>query len=181
MDGRLRASAVAAGALVGIVLASPSAASASTIYPPADSCTTTPATAAPGGSIAFACTADTFSADERVTITVTGENGTTAQIGMVRSAISTASGIARSADDGSLASVEIVLPSDATGIYNIAAVSPTSAGGTAAVTVANADGLPTTGLDRGALLGLWIGGGALVAAGAALALAAVARRRRDID
>jgi LPXTG-motif cell wall-anchored protein len=173
-----RAALVATLAL-GAVLAVPAAATASTIYPPSGSCTATPTTAQAGGTIGFACAAETFSPDESITITVTGENGADASIGMVRFAITTASGDATSADDGSLAEVDITLPSNASGTYNIAAVSSTSAGGTAAVTITGADGLPATGLDEGQTIGLWIGGGALLLAGAALAIVAAVRRVRD--
>lgn len=169
------ASALALGALIAV----PAAANASTIYPPSGSCTTTPATAQAGGTIAFECAAETFSPDEEITITVTGENGAAARIGMVRFAITTASSTVSSAEDGSLAAVDITLPSNATGTYNIAAVSSTSAGGTAAVTITGADGLPATGLDQGQTIGLWIGGGALLLAGAALAVVAAVRRSRD--
>ncbi|MEU1971718.1 cell wall protein [Microbacterium sp. NPDC019599] len=152
---------------------------ADTIYPPSGSCTTSPATIAPGGTLSFQCAAATFSADEDVTITVTGENGGGAVIGMIKLAISTASGHATSAADGSLPAVDITFPTDARGTYNIEAISPTSAGGTAAVTVTNPDGsLPITGLDSGTLTGLWIGGALLLLAGAALAVVAVIRRRR---
>ncbi len=155
------------------------AASASTIYPPSGSCTTSPTTTQAGGTVSFECAAETFSSEEAVTITVTGENGAAAEIGMVRFAITTATGAAESEADGSLTAVDITLPSDATGTYNVAAVSATSAGGTAAITVTGADGLPSTGLDSGTTLGLWIGGGALLVAGAALAIAAGVRRSRN--
>ncbi|MFK4807819.1 LPXTG cell wall anchor domain-containing protein [Microbacterium sp. ZW CA_36] len=171
--------ALVATLALGAVIAVPTAASASTIYPPSGSCTTTPATAQAGGTIVFACAAETFSSDETVTITVTGENGAGASIGMVRFAITTASDTTSSAEDGSLAPIDIALPSNATGTYNIAAVSSTSAGGTAAVTITGADGLPATGLDQGQTIGLWIGGGALLLAGAALAVVAAVRRSRD--
>ena len=76
--------------------------------------------------------------------------------------------------------MSITLPADARGTYNIAAVSPTSAGGTAAVTVTAADGaLPTTGLDTAAVTGLLIGGGALLVAGAAIAITVAVRRNRS--
>lgn len=172
------ASAIVVGVVFAGALISP-AASASTIYPPSGSCTALPTTVQAGGTIAFECAAETFSSDEAVTITVTGENGSTAQIGMVRLAISTATGSAVSEADGSLAAVDVKLPSGATGTYNIAAVSATSAGGTAAVSITDADGLPSTGLDGGTTLGLWIGGGALLVAGAALAIAAGVRRSRN--
>ena len=171
--------ALAATLVVGAVLAVPAAANASTIYPPSGSCTTTPATTQAGGSIAFECASETFSPDESITITVTGENGSAARIGMIKFAITTASGNATSEADGSLAAVDITLPSNASGTYNIAAVSSTSAGGTAAITITGADGLPATGLDQGQTLGLWIGGGALLLAGAALAVVAAVRRSRD--
>ncbi|MFE5407292.1 LPXTG cell wall anchor domain-containing protein [Microbacterium sp. NPDC056569] len=171
--------AFAATLAVAAILAVPQAASASTIYPPSGSCTTTPATTQAGGTVSFECAAETFSPDETVTITVTGENGTAARIGMVKFAITTASTTAPSSADGSLAAIDITLPSNATGTYNIAAVSSTSAGGTAAVTITGADGLPATGLDQGQTIGLWIGGGALLLAGAALAVVAAVRRSRD--
>ena len=174
-----RAALVATLALVGLV-ATPAAASASTIYPPSGSCTASPTTTQAGGTIGFACEAETFSPDETLTITVTGENGADASIGMVRFAITTASGTATSASDGSLPAIDITLPSNAAGTYNIAAVSSTSAGGTAAVTITGADGLPATGLDQASTIGLWIGGGALLLAGAALAIVATVRRRRDL-
>ncbi|MGK3953976.1 cell wall protein [Microbacterium sp. I2] len=163
------------------VLGAPAAAQASTIYPPSGACTASPATTQPGSTIGFECAAGTFSGDESVTVTVTGENGAGATIGMVRFAISTASEVVTSEANGSLAPLSITLPSNATGTYNIAAISSTSAGGTAAVSITGADGLPVTGLDSGSMLGLWIGGGALVLAGAALGIAAVVRRRRDAD
>ncbi|WP_322410080.1 cell wall protein [Microbacterium invictum] len=153
---------------------------ASSIYPPSGSCTTSPATVEPGGGFEFQCAAATFSSSEQVTITVTGENGAGADIGMVRFAITTASGTTASAEDGSIAPVRITLPQDASGTYNIAAVSSTSAGSTAAVTVSAPDGpLPVSGMDSGSLLGLVVGGGALLLAGLALGVAAILRRDRS--
>jgi LPXTG-motif cell wall-anchored protein len=169
-----------AGAVALAALSVPTAAQASTIYPPAGSCTASPTTIQAGGTVTFECAAETFSSDEQVTITVTGENGSDASIGIVRFAISTASGTAQSGADGSLAGIPITLPSNATGTYNIAAVSPTSAGGTAAVTITDAEGnLPSTGMDSAAVTGLLIGGGALLVAGAALAITVAVRRSRS--
>ncbi len=157
----------------------PASVEANVIYPPSGSCTASPATLDPGDLFRFQCAPGTFSSSESVTITVTGENGAAADIGMVRFAITTASGSTTSDLDGSIAPVEITLPEDASGTYNIAAVSSTSAGGTAAVTVTPPDGpLPVTGLDSASMFGLVVGGGALLLAGVALALAALLRRRR---
>jgi LPXTG-motif cell wall-anchored protein len=181
-SGRAAFARVAVGAAVAGVLAFavPTAAQASTIYPPTGSCTVDPTTTSAGGTVQFECAESTFSSDEPVTITITGESGADASIGMVRTAITTASGDATSQADGSLAAVAITLPTNATGTYNIAAVSPTSAGGTASVTVTtDASGLPVTGMDSGTMMGLWIGGGALLLAGGALAVTSVVRRRQQ--
>lgn len=157
-------------------------ASGSTIYPPVDACQSDAASAGAGDTFTFSCDETTFGANERVTITVTGENGAGATFGMVRTAITTASTTRESDADGALPPVEITLPSDARGVYNIAAVSATSAGGTAsAVLDASGDSgvLPLSGFDSNQLMGLWIGGGALLLAGAVIIGAAAVRRHRD--
>ncbi|MFT4307221.1 MAG: cell wall protein [Microbacterium sp.] len=160
-----------------LVLSAP-AAYAATIYPPTGSCALSSTTATPGGSVVLSCQAATFSADETVTITVSGENGSGATIGMVKTAVSTASGTATSAADGSLPEVTITLPSNASGTYNIAAFSVTSTGGTAALTITGASGvLSLTGVDSGTTTALLIGGGAVLLAGIALIVGAVLRRR----
>ena len=66
-------------------------------------------------------------------------------------------------------------------MYNIAAISRSSAGGTASASITGTDGLPTTGGDSGQLIGVWVGGGALVLAGITVLVALAARRRRDRD
>lgn len=172
---------VLGAALIGLAtFAAPAAAQASTIYPPSDACSVTPTTTSPGAEVVFSCAADTFGADETVKITVTGENGGSATLGVVRFAVSTGSFDATSGADGDLSGTTIVLPSDASGIYNIAAVSSSSAGGTASVTVtaSGEESLPTTGGDAGTI-GLWAGAGLLVIAGGAVAVAASVRRSRS--
>jgi LPXTG-motif cell wall-anchored protein len=177
MHHRIRTTTAAAFVVIAALLATASPAAASTIYPPSGACTVSPTTAAASETLSFRCEAGTFSASEVVTITVTGNSGADAEIGMVRTAVSTANGRATSDAQGALAAVRVTLPSDASGTYNIAAISATSAGGTAAVTITTDSGLPVTGLDSGSLLSLWIGGGALVLAGVAVVVAVVMRRR----
>lgn len=170
--------ALFATALASAIVLSAPAAYASTIYPPTGSCSVSPATASPGGTVVLSCQAGTFSADEQVTITVSGENGAGATIGQIKTAVSTASGTAASAADGSLPAVDITLPSNASGTYNIAAFSTTSAGGTAALTVTGATGvLSLTGVDSGTTIALVIGGGAVLLAGIALLVGVLLRRR----
>lgn len=172
-------------ALVAAFVGLPTAAQASSIYPPTGSCTVSPAAITPGASLQFSCAANTFAANETVTITITGENGQGAAIGAVKFAISTASGTVRSTASGALPETQITLPGNASGVYNITAVSETSAGSTATVTSTNgtspsADGsLPITGLNGASLLAVWVGAGALVLAGGVLAVTAAVRRRRS--
>lgn len=169
--------AVTAGILASAAF--PALAHAATIYPPVDSCTVDPATASAGGTIAFSCAAASFGANEPVTITVTGENGAEASFAFVHFAVSTASAARTSRGDGSLGTVNVTLPAGAIGVYNIAAVSPSSAGGAASASIVGADGLPTTGGDSGQLLGVWIGGGALVLAGVIVLVTRLVRSRRE--
>lgn len=178
-----RIRAVTTVAAVGLCAAafalSPVAANASTIYPPVGSCSTSDASVGGGGTLDFSCQQRTFGADEAVTITVTGENGRDVAFGIARFAISTGSMTRTSDASGALDTVRITLPSTASGVYNIAAISRSSAGGTASVSITGADGLPTTGGDSGQLLGVWVGGGALVLAGATVLIALAVRRRRE--
>ncbi|WP_394278704.1 cell wall protein [Microbacterium sp.] len=164
-----------------LLMAAPAAASASSIYPPVGSCTSDATGAGPGDVIVFGCQEATFGANETVTVTITGENGAGATFGMVRAAVSTASAVYESDADGALPPIEITLPDNARGVYNIAAVSPTSAGGTASAVIDTSDdgALPISGFDSNQLLGLWIGGGALLLAGAVIVGAAAMRRHRD--
>lgn len=163
----------------GFALAPAAVAQASTIYPPVDSCTTSPASVGAGETLEFSCNEGTFGALEAVTITVRGENGAGATFAFAHFAVSTGSVARTSGADGALAPVRITLPANASGVYNIAAISATSAGGAASASIVGADGLPSTGGNSDQLLGVWIGGGALVLAGAVIVIARVARARRD--
>ncbi|MFI8632510.1 cell wall protein [Microbacterium sp. NPDC077663] len=169
-------------ALAAVIVGAPAAAHASTIYPPVDACQSDAAGAGPGSTISFSCDATTFGANETVTVTVTGENGAAATFAMVNMAVSTASAVYQSDADGALPTVRITLASDARGVYNVAAVSATSAGGTASAVIdtsQSSDPLVRAGFDGSQLMGLWIGAGALVAAGAVILVATGLRRRRD--
>lgn len=165
-------------------LALPVAAQADTIYPPSNACSVVPTVITPGATVTFSCTDGTFSPGEFVSITVEGP--TSAEIGFVKFAV-TSTGSSEATSTGALAGVPISFPSNASGVYNITAVSETSAGGTASASISTGSAaggssssgqLPATGLDSGSLLGLWVGGGAIVLAGGALAVAATVRRNR---
>lgn len=178
---RLTRFALVASLVAGSALALPEAATAAgVIYPPSDACSVSPSTAGANETLDFSCGDSTFGPDETVTITVTGENGAGATFAFVKFAVSTGSTVRTSSATGALPAVSITLPSNASGVYNIEAISATSAGGVASATVAADGQLPVTGGDSSQLLGLWIGGGTLLVAGAAIAIAtAVRRSRRD--
>lgn len=165
-------------------LALPVAAQAATIYPPSNACSVVPSVITPGATVTFSCTDGTFSPGEFVTVTV--EGNTSVEVGFLKFAV-TSTGTSAATSTGALSGIPITFPTNATGVYNITAVSGTSAGGTASATIGSASstsgsgsgsGLATTGLDSGSLLGLWVGGGAIVLAGGALTVAATVRRNR---
>jgi hypothetical protein len=177
MKHSIRITAVAA-LVAASALALPTAAQA-TIYPPSNACSVVPTVVTPGATVTFNCSNGTFSPGEFVTVTV--EGNTPADVGFIKFAV-TSSGSTTSSASGSI-SVPITFPSNASGNYNIAAVSATSAGGAATASVGSTAGggsgtLPATGIESDSLLGLWVGGGALVLAGGAVALAASVRRNR---
>lgn len=179
MKHSIRITAVAA-LVAASALALPVAAQAAPpIYPPSNACSVVPSVITPGATVTFNCVNGSFTPGEFVSVTV--EGNTSATVGFIKFAVTSAG--STTATDGGAISVPIAFPSNASGNYNIAAVSETSAGGTATVSVEAAAGggggsLPATGIDSSSLLGLWVGGGALVLAGGAVALTAAVRRNR---
>jgi len=181
MKHKIQGLAVAA-LVAASALALPAAAQADTIYPPSNACSVVPSVVTPGATVTFSCGDGTFSPSEFVSVTV--EGNTNATVGFVKFAV-TSSGSTTSTADGAI-SVPITFPSNASGNYNITAASETSAGGASTVSISatgsgsgSGEGsLPATGSDSAALLGLWVGGGALVLAGGAVALTAAVRRNR---
>ncbi|GAA5035499.1 hypothetical protein ACFQRL_00865 [Microbacterium fluvii] len=171
--------ATAAAALLAVaIFAAPAAANA---YIPSGDITG-PATIAPGGSGTFSFAG--FDPSETVSFTLTGENGAGATLAFVKFAVSSASTTKTAGSDGA-ASVAVTLPSNASGDYTLTGTGATSGivGSTvlsvAADGTATTDDLAGTGSDSTALLGLWVGGGALVLAGASIAVAATVRRQRQ--
>lgn len=179
MKHSIRITAVAA-LVAASALALPAAAlAAPPIYPPSNACSVVPTVTTPGATVTFNCVNGSFTPGEFVSVTV--EGNTSADVGFIKFAVTSAG--STTATSGGAVSVPITFPSNASGNYNIAAVSETSAGGTATVTVeaastAGGGSLPATGIDSSSLLGLWVGGGALVLAGGAVALTAAVRRNR---
>ncbi|WP_457101809.1 LPXTG cell wall anchor domain-containing protein [Microbacterium sp. P5_E9] len=181
MKHSIRKSIAVAALVAASAIALPTAASAATIYPDALACSASPTTLAPGATTTFSCDDETFAPGETITITI--EGATSADIGFVKFA-TTSSGSATATSTGALAGLSVTFPSNASGVYNITASSEGSAGGTASVTVTTTGSgsgggtLPSTGIDSSSLLGLWVGGGALILVGGSLAVATTVRRNR---
>jgi hypothetical protein len=164
----------AASALAALLVAAPAAALA---YAPDDAARVTRTTVDPGGSVELSVASGVFRPGEDVTVTVRGENAAGVTFAMVRTAVETTTySDADATATGGLDPLTVTFPRDAAGAYTIAAFSPSTPGDSVTVTVG---GLSSTGIDEQSLLGIWVGGGALVLAGIIIAGAAtVARHRR---
>lgn len=134
-----------------------------------------------GGTVTVTFT--DFAPNEDVQFFLSGENASGASLAFVKFAFESNVLIGTKTATGSgSVSPAVTLPSNASGTYTLAAVG-TDSGETAdaTITVAAAAGdptLPATGGDSGQLLGLWIGGGALLLAGGGIAVATTVRRQR---
>ncbi|WP_405371695.1 MULTISPECIES: hypothetical protein [unclassified Microbacterium] len=126
-----------------------------------------------------------FEANENVTFTLTGFNASAGSLALVQASASESISIDKEANADGEAAVEVTLPDNAQGTYTLAAdgeVSGASESVTIQVAATGGTGggaLPGTGFDGDALLGLWVGGGVLVLAGASIAVATSVRRARQ--
>lgn len=182
------AKAAAAVALTAAAaFAVPTAANADS-YPPAVG-VTGPGTVAPGGTATFTSLDGVFEPGELVTVTLTGENASGASLAIVQAAVQTANLGTVTANANGAATATVRLPANASGTYTVSFTAASLPAGvstgfsvTAAGGSGSGGGLAATGLDSGSLLGLWVGGGALVLAGGAVAVgAAVHRQRKNAD
>ncbi|MDT3316697.1 hypothetical protein Q9S71_07645 [Microbacterium sp. KSW4-11] len=187
MKHKISKAAAALAVAIAAVFAAPAVASAYTPDTPV------PSALVPGVPAPFPVPAGTFVPGETVTFTLTGEGVGPDNLAFVAFAVSSASvDKTATADGGAVATV--TLPEDATGSYALTAVSESGASfafpavGVAAAAGGDGGGtddggaggpaLGNTGFDGDALLGLWVGGGVLVLAGASIAVATSVRRTR---
>lgn len=185
MKHKISKAAAALAVAIAAVFAAPAVASAYTPTPVVES---GPGTVAPGGTGTFVF--DDFLPGESVVFTLTGFNASGATLAFVAFSAQDSTSITKEANDEGEATVSVTLPSNARGSYTLTAVgqeSDTSASTTFSVAAAagGSDGgsaggpaLGDTGFDGDALLGLWVGGGVLVLAGASIAVATSVRRTR---
>ncbi|CAL4860804.1 hypothetical protein [Microbacterium sp. MM2322] len=187
MKNKISKASAALALAVAAVFAAPAVASA---YTPDPIVVSAPGALTPGaaGTVSFT----DFAPNEGVTFTLTGENASGATLAFVAFAVESTS-VTKDADAEGNASVEVTLPENASGSYELSATGQES-GTVASTTIqvaatgsgtgtdgGNAGGggvLQNTGFDGDALLGLWVGGGVLVLAGASIAVATSVRRAR---
>ncbi|MDQ1129336.1 cell wall protein [Microbacterium sp. SORGH_AS_0888] len=148
-------------------------------YAPADSITVSSTTVDRGGSVQLGVQNGTFGSGERLTITVRGENASGVSFALVRAGVETATHTATANAAGGMNALTLTFPENASGAYTIAVFSASSPGANVTVTIGS---LSVTGFDSQSLIGLWVGGGALILAGIVVLIASfVVRRRRKLD
>lgn len=134
-----------------------------------------------------------YEAGAEVQFTLVGVGVTGANIATAGQQV-TAASVTKVADASGSAAAVVTLPDPQVGTYSLTASGPTASGSGASVGGGTSIGggtstgggtssdagasLPATGMDANSLLGFWVGGGALVLAGATIAVAATARRNR---
>lgn len=166
MKNRFLTAAASAAVAATLVLAAPVMAQA---YTPSGPDTVT-VTITGSGTVPFSG----FEPGAQVVFTLVGENASGATLAyakIVRDSASTT----KTADSTGAASVAVTLPANASGSYTLSATgarADSTAGGGSST-------LPSTGGDSDSLLGIWVGGGALVLAGATVAVATTVRRNRE--
>ncbi|MEN2740547.1 cell wall protein [Microbacterium sp. X-17] len=171
---RLLATAAASLLLSAMTAFGIAGAAQAAVYPPSDSIVVSSTTVEPGGSIVVRIKDGTFGSGEQLTVTTTGERGTDVSYALVRFDSTTSTyRDARANAAGGAGPITVTFPSGASGVYTIAVFSPSSPGVTATITVGT---LPVTGFNASSTVGLWVGGGALVLAGAVVAIAVAVRR-----
>ncbi|MFS0868203.1 hypothetical protein AB3M83_12825 [Microbacterium sp. 179-B 1A2 NHS] len=183
MKNKISKAAAALAIAAATVFAAPAVASAQTAerYTPAPANgTSVTIVAGENATVVF----NNFVANENVVFTLTGFNASAGSLAAVNAAADESISIEKEANADGEAAVEVTLPDNAQGDYTLSADGEVS-GESADVTIsvaATGDGsgvLPGSGFDGDALLGLWVGGGVLVLAGASIAVATSVRRARQ--
>ncbi|WZH38925.1 MAG: hypothetical protein PIR02_09685 [Microbacterium enclense] len=163
------ASLAAAGALL---FAAPAVAQA---YIPDDPNTITVQVTG-NGSVPF----QGFQPGASVTFTLVGRGITGSNIATANLPV-TAASVTKTADSSGSATAVVTLPANPSGTYTLAATgarADSNGGGGSNNNGGGNNALPQTGVNGESLIGIYVGGGALVLAGATVAVAAKVRRNR---
>jgi hypothetical protein len=172
MKRRLTTAVASASVAAALLLAAPVAAQA---YVPTGPNTVT-ITVTANGPVPV----DGFQPGTPVTFTLVGRGVTGANIATANLPITSAS-VTKTADSSGAATAVVTLPANPSGSYTLAASGARadgSGGGGSGSNPGGGTALPATGVNGESLMGIYIGGGALVLAGATVAVAAKVRRNR---
>ena len=168
-------------ALAGALLvAAPVAAQAATAgYAPTGPNTIT-VTVTSDGPVTF----EGFEDGVNVDLTLVGKGITGANLATANLPV-TAASVTKTADSTGQVTAVVTLPASPSGTYTLSATGARADGSTGGgagtgggSTGGGSSALPVTGMDANSLLGIWVGGGALVLAGGTVALATTLRRKR---
>jgi len=125
-----------------------------------------------------------FEPGATVTFTLVGKGISGANLATANLPV-TAASVTKTADGSGVASAIVTLPENPSGTYTLAATGIRADGsnngggsGSGSGSGGSSNALPATGMNADSLLGIWIGGGALLLAGATVAVATQARRNR---
>jgi len=118
-----------------------------------------------------------FEAGASVTFTLIGRGITGANIATANLPVTSAS-VTKTADASGVATAVVDLPANPSGTYTLAATGARADVSASGSSNAGGSSLPATGVDANSMLGIWVGGGALVLAGATIAVATTVRRNR---
>ncbi|MCD2170220.1 LPXTG cell wall anchor domain-containing protein [Microbacterium sp. JC 701] len=132
---------------------------------------------------------DGFTPGAPVEFTLVGKGITGANIATANLPV-TAASVTKTADAAGTATAVVTLPASPSGTYTLSASgdrsgSPAGGGSTGGGSTGGgaeeggSTALPATGMDANSLLGVWVGGGALVLAGAVVVVATKTRRRNE--
>lgn len=135
---------------------------------------------------------DGFQPGASVEFTLVGKGITAANIATASLPV-TAASVTKTADGAGVATAVVTLPANPSGSYTLsvsgARADGSNGGGSGAGTGGGSTGggtnaggsnaLPATGMNTDSMLGIWVGGGALVLAGAAVMVVTKTRRRNE--
>lgn len=165
MKHRFTKVAASVAIAAGLVFAAPAIAQA---YTPTGPDTVTVTVTAPGPVPVTG-----FQPGASVTFTLVGEGVGVGNLAAVKFAVSSTT-VTKTADSSGVATATVVGTPPAGASWSLSAT-----GARASSEAGGSGSLPSTGGDSESLLGIWVGGGALVLAGATVAVAATVRRNRQ--
>ncbi len=169
---------------IAAVFAVPMAASAAG-YVPSSNVTVSNSNPAPGQTVVVSFKAGSFLASENVQFTLTGQDAAGASLASLHAVVNSKTLVKPASSTGAV-TVDVTLPTDASGTYTLTAAGVTSGNvATVSLTVTPADaagastgsGLADTGSTI-SLIAIWVAGGLVLLGAAFVAVNVIVRRQR---